>query len=251
MTAIEPRRPAVGLVRVSTDTQALGSDSPRVQEDRIRQWAQWADYEIVQVYGQHDEGASGYIPVMDRDDARAAIEHAIRVKGPLVCYSLSRLGRNAVDLLATGKHLLDNGSNLIGISDGLNLAVLMESAIGKFMFGVQALAAQLFRDEIAEKTQNALQSRRENGCRAGRVPYGYRVDPDRPEKRIKNKVEETYYPHLIENPAEQEVLSIIRSLRACGPAQIVESLARSGMTNRNGKPWDPSSIRRMIAKMDR
>ncbi|MFH1574266.1 MAG: recombinase family protein [Acidobacteriota bacterium] len=245
-----PMQPAIGLIRVSTDRQAQGSDSPEVQEDRIRQWALLTDHEIVAIYGRHDEGISGYIPAMEREDAKAAIEHAVKLKAPLVCYSLSRLGRNAADLLLTGQYLVKYGSNLIAISDGFNLRLLMQSAMGKFLFGVQALAAQLWRDTISQDTSNALQRRRQNHCRVGQVPYGWEIDMTRPETRVKDGRETVFYPHQIRNEHEQAVIAQIRAMHSAGLSNesIAGTLTEGHIRTKKGcLTWSRRQIARILA----
>ena len=64
-----------------------------------------------------------------------------------------------------------------------------------------------------------------HGPRVGEIPLGFRLAEDG--------------LHLVEDPAEQEVLLTIRKLRARGRtwAQVAEEMNRKGLQTKKGRAW--------------
>jgi hypothetical protein len=87
---------------------------------------------------------------------------------------------------------------------------------------------------IGEKTRDALARLKGLGRRISRhLPYGYRLAADG--------------MHLEPEPAEQSVLALIRAL---GPGRslraLAVALAERGVLARNGRPFAPSTLSRLV-----
>ncbi len=106
-----------GYIRVSTLDQVREGASLKVQENSIRSYASAHRFDLVKVC--RDEGVSGANvdrPGLDklREDARAGKFEIVIFK------SLSRFGRNAMDLLSLYKEFEDDYSiELISIDEGI------------------------------------------------------------------------------------------------------------------------------------
>lgn len=87
----------------------------------------------------------------------------------------------------------------------------------------------------ARLTSVALQSKRAKGEVVGAVPYG--MQRLTPASRW-----------LVQNEREQEVIAAMRALRALGSSlrAISEALAQRGMLARNGRPFAPEQIKRLL-----
>ena len=110
-----------------------------------------------------------------RPGLKAAMDHACRIKGVLVVYSLSRLSRSLADAIKLMGRLDAAGADLISITENIDTT----SPIGRFVFHLMAALAQLEREQISERTRDALAAYRAQGRRTTslkRIPYGYRVD---------------------------------------------------------------------------
>ena len=103
------------------------------------------------------------------------------------------------------------------------------------VFRMMAVLAEFERDQISERTTTAMQFKKAKGERVGAVPYGFELDG--------NGIT------LIENEAEQAVIRQARELHESGLAlrKIAIELDQRGFTARNGKPFQATQIRRMVA----
>jgi DNA invertase Pin-like site-specific DNA recombinase len=203
--------------------------SLKAQQDRIRAWAQQNGREIM---GEcHDNGISGK-NLKDRPGARDAITLACENHAALVVYSLSRLARSTKDAIEIGERLAKAGSDLVSLSEQIDTT----TAAGKMIFRLLAVLAEFERDLVGERTRTALQHMRANGKVVGTLPYGFQRNGD----------------SLIDNPAEQKVLTMMLMYAEAGrkPDQIAAELTAAKVWNREGKPWHPRSIRRILASQD-
>ena len=95
----------------------------------------------------------------------------------LVVYKLDRLGRSTFKLLGLTEELQQRGVEFISLKDHIDTS----SAIGKAMFRMLAVLAEMERELIVERTQAGLQAARKRGLVGGRP----RVDGKAVEKAVK------------------------------------------------------------------
>lgn len=148
----------IGYIRVSTEDQARKGVSLEMQRDRIHKWADLNEGEVIAVY--EDAGISG----MDME--RPGLESALNAanKGvALVTYSISRLARSTIGVLEIAKRLEYQGADLVSLSEKIDTT----SAAGRMMFRMLAVLAEFERDQISERTKNALAKLKANGKKLG------------------------------------------------------------------------------------
>jgi len=87
---------------------------------------------------------------------------------------------------------------------------------------------------IRALTVAALAAKRARGERTGGIPYGFAADAE---------------GRLSSDAAEQEVISVVRGLRASGLVlrSIVAELKRRGLASRAGTPFGLTQVARMVA----
>ena len=142
-------------IRVSTDTQSFSS-----QKFEIRNWAEKQGMDIAKWY---NESASGMISIKKR-----ALGHLIkRMKKDdlLVCTELSRLGRNMLMIMSVLNDCAAKGIRIHTIKDNFILSNDLNSKIIAFAF---ALAAEIERNLISQRTREALAERKAAGRVLGR-----------------------------------------------------------------------------------
>ena len=90
----------------------------------------------------------------------------------LLISELSRLGRNAFEVLASVKELLDCGINLFMQKEQMNLLDRegKPSMIAPVMIAILSTCAELERDNIQYRLKSGYNNYRENGGRVGRKP---------------------------------------------------------------------------------
>ncbi|MGM9924777.1 MAG: recombinase family protein [Bacillus sp. (in: firmicutes)] len=95
----------------------------------------------------------------------------------LVVYKLDRLGRRATKLFQLVEDLEKQGIEFTSIQDNIDT----KSAMGKAMFRIMAVLAEMERDLVAERTVAGLEAARARGKKLGRPP----VSPEKVEKAMK------------------------------------------------------------------
>lgn len=209
---------AIGYTRVSTAGQAEDGVSLDAQKAKVTAQADLLDMELVEViedagYSAKNlrrPGAARLMELVDRRQVDAVIIH-----------KLDRLTRSVADLALLLDTFKKRGVKLISVSESLNTA----TAAGELVINLLASVAQWERRAIGERTRDAMAQMKAQGQRVGTVPFGYAVAEDGVT--------------LIEEPAEQEALSVLSGLRASGYSyrQIAAELNRQGYTTRRGTAW--------------
>lgn len=242
-------RPKIaGYCRVSSKGQADNGVSLADQEARLRAHALAHDYELVVVV---TETASGALPPARRpglarllDDVRAR-----RIDG-IAVLDLSRLTRDArlaIDLVAEADA---KRWKLLSINESLDTS----TAAGRAVAGILAVVAQMLREQIGERTRDALATiAREGRGRSRYTPYGWRTKDGKtqlPKRRPDGPPDRR---PLVRHDGEQAVLRKIASLRkkGLGARRIAHALNRAHLSTRAGKPWTFRAARKIVATVER
>lgn len=215
----------VGYIRCSTSGQVEDGVSLELQRAKVEAWAQLNDAELLDVVA--DEGLSA--KSMNRPGLQRAVELAKRNRAALVVYSLSRLSRSTRDTLHLVAELERAGCELVSLSEKIDTA----SAGGRMVFRMMSVLNEFEREQLAERTRAAMQHLKAQGRVVGSVPHGFSRDGD----------------ELVLNVAEQRVVDIAQQLRNKGMSlrAISDELAARGAFNRAGRPFNPKSVRSMLA----
>ncbi len=142
-------------IRVSTAEQSGSS-----QEYEIRHWAKKQGLSI----GKWEtEAVSGTIPPAKRKLGR--LIRRMKPEDLLVCTEISRLGRNMLMIMSILNDCALRGIRIHTIKDNFDLNNNINSKIIAFAF---ALAAEIERNLISQRTKEALADRRAAGVTLGR-----------------------------------------------------------------------------------
>ena len=127
--------------RVSTAIQVDGY-SLDAQKDKLKKYAEFQDMEIVGEYS--DEGHSGknikrrqeFMRMLnDSEDGKDGVDFVL-------VFKLSRLGRNAADVLSSLQLMQDYGVNLICVEDGIDSS----KEAGKLLISIIVAVAEMERE---------------------------------------------------------------------------------------------------------
>lgn len=220
---------AVFYIRVSTQDQANEGVSLEAQLAKLQSWATLNDAEVIGTF--EDAGISG--TRSDRPGLAAAMDTACRHKAALVVYSLSRLSRSTSDTIALAAKLDKSGAELVSLSEKIDTS----SASGKMIFRLMSVLNEFERDQIAERTSNALAHKKSKGELVGSVPFGYTLAADGIT--------------LEENPSQQKALGLISKLRDKGLSlrQIAQELSQLGVpTAKGNSKWTHTAVARIVAR---
>jgi DNA invertase Pin-like site-specific DNA recombinase len=119
------------------------------------------------------------------------------------------------------------GKQLLSVNDSIDT----RTAAGRLVLNVLITVAQWERETIGERTRDALQHKIRNGQRVGKVRFGYDLAADGVA--------------LIDNPAEQQTITLMRDLRAAGCTlrQIAAALTQRGILTKEGNTqWQHQTV---------
>ena len=168
---------AVAYLRVSTEEQATEGVSLGAQEAKLRAYCAMRGLELAELVV--DPGVSAGKPLASRPGGERllALVRSRRVRH-VVAFKLDRLFRDCANCLDVTRawdragvslHLVDLGGQAVDTS----------SAMGRFFLTVMAGAAELERNQVAERTRFAMRHKHDRGeFNGGQPRYGYRVADD-------------------------------------------------------------------------
>jgi len=242
------QRIAIGYTRVSTADQAENGVSLAAQRERIEHWCITNGYTLAAMYAEDKSGG--------RADNRPRLKKALaavkRTRGVLIVYSLSRFARSTLDCINLVQQIEHDGGQFISLTEAIDTS----TATGRLFFTIVAAFGAFEREIIAERTRGAMQHKRGKGeLLGGRVPYGWALAPGTPEPVLNERTGHRRRPaaaKLIEVPAEQQVLKLIRAMRTdygYTLVQIRDELARRQVPTQAGKAtWAVETLRGIIKR---
>ncbi|MCM3786904.1 recombinase family protein [Domibacillus indicus] len=137
----------IGYARVSTADQSLD-----LQMDALNKAG------AERIFSEKQSGGK-----WDRKELQRCLD-VLRKGDTLIVYKLDRLGRSAKQLREIADDLQERGIELVSIQEKLDTA----TAMGRAMFGMISVMAELERDIIKERTQAGLEAARARGRKGGR-----------------------------------------------------------------------------------
>ena len=161
---------AIIYARVSSITDRQCTDR---QVKDLQEYASYKSYEVVEVYTEHISGAKKN---SDRVALQDAIEHCKTLVKEndtnviILVSELSRVGRNAFEVLETIKTLVDNGVNLYLQKEQMTLLDDQgkPSLFAPIMLATLSTCAQLERENITFRLNSGRRRYIEGGGRLGR-----------------------------------------------------------------------------------
>lgn len=164
---------AVIYARVSSSGNLEYRQNTDRQVKDLQEYATYKSYEVVEVYNEHISGAK-------RNNERPVLSEAIdkckelvsggNCKVILLCSELSRVGRNAFEVLETIKTLVDFGVNLYLQKEQMTLLDDngKPSLFAPIMLATLSTCAQLERENITFRLNSGRRVYIENGGKLGR-----------------------------------------------------------------------------------
>ncbi len=211
----------VGYVRVSGRGQLDGTGPDR-QREIIEAFARQEGLTIGKVYQESYTGGEADRPefaTMLRD----LLTNGCRT---IVVESLDRFARDLSVQLQLTALLASRGLTLVNAGTGQDVTAAMQrDPMTRAMIQVQGVFAELDRRLTVAKLAKARQlKRRRSGSCEGRKPFGTR-------------------------PGEAETLARMKDLNDGRTFYgIAKALNDAGLPSRSGKPWTPTSVKRILTR---
>lgn len=215
----------IGFVRTSTMKQG---NSIKLQKDKIKEYVKDRNLQLVDII--EEEGVSGdklnragFDTVMDMVANR-------RVDG-VVCYWLSRAGRNAVRVLELINSCLDNNVALMSVKEGIDTSTSGGRIQAKFL----AIIAEEELLTIKERIKGVIRHKKGNGLQYNGTPaYG---------TYVKNGL-------LYEDEFEIKIVRNIKNLRSRGWSwyKIMKKLNETDIPTKNNgaNGWSINQVKNVF-----
>jgi site-specific DNA recombinase len=228
---------AIGYVRVSTEEQATDGVSLAAQEAKVRAYASLYDIELIDVIIDGGQSAK----TLDRPGLTRALAMLKSGKADgMIVAKLDRLTRSVSDLstLIDGYFGEKAGRQLWSVADSIDT----RTAAGRMVLNILMSVSQWEREVIGERTKDALQHKKSKGERVGAVPMGYDLTDDGRRSKAGLPVA------LALNAREQEILAIVRELRASGLSirAIAAEMNSRGIPTKEGGQWHIATVQRAL-----
>lgn len=156
----------------------------------------------------------------------------------VIVYSIDRLARDDIELPTIRKAIKSRGAKLVSCNEGTEEIVLD-------MMGVLAKHEKI---RIIKRTVDALAEKQRRMERVGTAWFGYRVDESELQL-AKDKARSYKKPYkLIPDEREYPIFKMVVDMhkQGIGYMKICNHLNENGHTNRDGKPFQKTSVCRMI-----
>lgn len=219
--------------RCSTRYQVPGQgQSIETQLEALRAWSAREGHQVV---GEFVDLALTGTTLEGRQGLANAITCCRRTKAVLATTAVSRLGRNTGEVLEVTDALHRAGSAFLSLGEG---GLMSNSSSGKLLLTILSGAATWEAEVCHERVMATLGMMRRQGRRiSGHPPYGWTFDPTD--------------HHLVEVPAEQEVLRRMEHMRAEGLsfAKIADALNRDAVPAKQGGTWSGRTIRLILGRL--
>lgn len=250
-TVLQPGEVAAYL-RVSTEEQAdsgLGIDA---QAELIRMQCKMKGWPEPVYY--KDDGVSGTIPPMQRDEMRRLIQDITDGKiKTLIVKALDRTGRTIDSIYFMLRLIQESGLTFVAINEQFDTS----TATGRLGMHMMMILAEFERDNTSERTIAALGEKyRRDGDAGGRLPYGYRRAFD-VVQTVKGAFTKTVDVEI--DPERADIVRLIFDLRSLpkdrqrpsGPRMTLQSICdqvrKAAPTGPLGGKWTPTRIKDILA----
>ena len=222
---------AILYARFSPRPNASECESIRTQLERSRAYAAAHALPITGEF--FDENLSGG-RADNRPGLQAALTAVCREKACLIVYSLTRLARSTRDAVAISDRLRGCGADLASLHETIDT----RTSMGRFFYTVMAALGELEREQISERTRDAMLRHQANGRRmSDETPYGWVRRADNPAL-------------MEEELGEQDVIRRIVSDRQTGMKfrEIARGLMESSISCRGRAKWNHGTIQAILRR---
>ena len=178
---------AIIYARVSSSGSLEYRQNTDRQVQDLKEYAGYKGYELVEVFNEHISGAkkNNERPILvEAIDKCKELTEIGDSKVILLCSELSRLGRNAFEVLETIKILVDNGINLYLQKEQMTLLDDngKPSLFAPIMLATLSTCAQLERENITFRLNSGRKMYIEKGGKLGRPKGSVKSDDQKLEE---------------------------------------------------------------------
>jgi len=215
---------AVIFSRCSTKEQGTKWSIQR-QQDALRSYCERNDIAIV---AEYEEVASGALPINDRPQLKAALEHAASEDASILVLDVSRLSRD-VEIIAGF------------INRGVRFTIMDAPEAGPFEIQLRAVFAEEYRRKLRQRVAHGLATAKKHG----KVLGSPTLDRDRPKAWAANRKKADAFA--------ASMAPIIEELRSAGltsATSMSQALNARGVGTPRGSRWYPQSVINLLKRLE-
>jgi DNA invertase Pin-like site-specific DNA recombinase len=214
---------AILYARVSTGRQGRSGLGLEAQQAAVAAFASQYGFKLVSDYIETETG-KGHDALSRRPKLAAALAHAKKLKAPVIVSKLCRLGRDVAFISS----LMANRVPFIVAELGPD--------VDPFMLHIYAAVAQKERSLIASRTSEALQAAKRRGIKLGKTGK---------QRAKENKAAADAQARVLQPAIHELRRAGITSVRA-----IAAALNDQKVPTARGRKWHPTSVARLLARLD-
>lgn len=182
--------------------------------------------DLIRVYSE--ENKSGYFAESRDEFAKLIQEIKAGTIKVVVCNSLDRASRNALDGETLDKMLANAGAIMLYVTQAFE-----DNSSGRLVKRIVRNLAQYEPEKTAEDAmRTSLKKAKNLEFNGGRVPYGYKV------------IEKKYV--IDEDEAKGVRLMFDLTLAGSNVPQVISALESKGIRTRENKPFSPQTVERIL-----
>ena len=223
---------AVIYARYSPRPDGSRGESIELQVEHCTSYCKMKGWPVIATF---DDRAISGSQIITRQGFKDAMDLACEKQAVIVVYNLSRFARNTADALFAFERLQKSQADLASLKEGIDTA----SPYGKFIFTIMSALAELERQQIAERTSDAMKRLQDKGYRmSSNPPYGYAVDPE--DGRL-----------ITPCPEEQNVIAkIVTKFKVSSLSlnAIAKWLDQHHIKNRKKNSWTAKQVQRILIR---
>lgn len=205
--------------RVSTKDQGKSGLGLDAQKFDVESFAAREGFTIADWYTEIESGKYSADVLDKRQVLRAALDHAKKLKVPLMVSKLCRLSRSVYFISS----LIEYKVKFIVCELGAD--------VEPFMLHIHAAVAEKDRKVIGQRTSAALQAKKRRGEQLG--------------SKVLYKARKVLEDRCVQN--DMAPAGVLRLVSASGKSlqQIADEMNNSGSTTSTGSKWTPEAVRRL------
>jgi len=226
----------ISYYRVSTKQQGESGLGLDAQETAVQSYARQTGGRIKASYVEVESGKRS-----DRPELAKALSHARRSKAVLVVAKLDRLSRNVAFLSSV-------------MESGCEFAAADMPSANRFMLHVMAAVAEHEAKAISDRTKAALQAAKARGTLLGSARPDHWAGKEEVRLAGLEKARAVAARVKRDDAAEAytDLAPVVRQLRDKGLSlrNIAVELTAKGHVTRNGRPWNPVQVSRVLERAE-
>jgi len=158
----------LGYIRVSTLPQVKGT-SMDVQREAIERYCQVHGHTLLKVYT--DKGKSGVLKRPQQEKLMKRCMEDSEVNG-VICYDLTRFGRDTIELLTNIQLLEKEGKKFISVKENIDTS----TSTGELILQIMSAIAEFERKKILERLQEGREWAKIHGTKSGKPMHRPKKD---------------------------------------------------------------------------